>query len=89
MSQYEIWPAPTDKLGWDALVVYPDPDGSKPRKPLTTHFSKYFQSTRTLGEVRVEVGGARTISAQIILCQKMNRWPPPVPVVENQERPPK
>ena len=78
MSQYEVWPAPTDKLGWDVLVIYPDSDDGRPRNPLHTSFSRHFESTRSLGEIRVPIGNGREYSAQVVLCSGMKRWPPPV-----------
>jgi hypothetical protein len=78
MSQYEVWPAPEDKLGWDVLVIYPDPDDGRPRNVLHTSFSRHFESTRALGEVRVPIGHGREYSAQVVLCSGMKRWPPPV-----------
>jgi 4-amino-4-deoxy-L-arabinose transferase-like glycosyltransferase len=80
MSQYEVWPAPEDKIGWDALVIYPDPDNGKPRSALSRHFVKHFAEEKGLGEIRVELGGRLHYSAQVLLCRDMRRWPPPVPV---------
>lgn len=79
MSQYEVWPAPTELVGWDALVIYPDSDSGQPRHSLSTHFTKYFQSHRTVGEVGVEIGNGRNYTAQAVLCSGMKRWPPPAP----------
>ncbi len=84
-SQYEVWPAPEDKTGWDALVIYPDPDDGKKRNRLSTFFVRHFEATRDLGEIRVPIGNGREYSAQVILCSGMNRWPPPVPEQEAQE----
>jgi hypothetical protein len=80
MSQYEVWEAPADRIGWDVLVIYPDSDIGQERKPLTTHFTKHFRGTEVLGEVRVPIGEGRQYSAQVVLCKGMKRWPPPVPV---------
>ncbi len=79
MSQYEVWPSPADKTGWDALVIYPDPDNGKPRSRLSTHFARYFDSVEALGEVRVPIGHGREYSAQALLCRNMEQWPPPAP----------
>ncbi len=81
MSQYEVWDAPTDKVGWDALVIYPDSDIGLARKPLTTHFSSHFREVEVLGEIRVPIGDGKPYSAQVVLCKNMKRWPPPVPAV--------
>jgi hypothetical protein len=81
MSQYEVWDAPTDKRGWDALVIYPDSDIGLARKPLTTHFSSHFREVEVLGEIRVPIGDGKPYSAQVVLCKNMKRWPPPVPAV--------
>ena len=80
MSQYEVWPAPEDKVGWDALVIYPDSDTGRPRNPVSTHFTRWFESHEALGEIRVAIGNGREYSAQVVLCKNMKRWPPPVPV---------
>jgi hypothetical protein len=88
MSQYEVWPAPTDKVGWDALVIYPDPDQNRPRVPLSTFFARHFEQTRVLGEIRVPIGHGRGYSAQAVLCSNMLRWPPPIPAKQPVEPPP-
>jgi hypothetical protein len=80
-AQYEVWDAPTDKVGWDALVIYPDSDIGLARKPLTTHFSSHFREVEVLGEIRVPIGDGKPYSAQVVLCKNMKRWPPPVPAV--------
>lgn len=80
MSQYEVWPAPEEKTGWDALVIYPDSDMGRPRHPVSTHFTRWFEGTDSLGEIRVPIGNGREYSAQVFLCRNMERWPPPAPV---------
>jgi 4-amino-4-deoxy-L-arabinose transferase-like glycosyltransferase len=79
MSQYEVWPSAADKTGWDALVIYPDPDTGRPRSPLSTHFTRYFESSEFLGEIRTGEGTGRPYCAQVVLCKSMKQWPPPVP----------
>lgn len=79
MSQYEVWPPPADRAGWDALVIYPDPDTGRPRSPLSAHFTRHFAETELLGEIRVEIGNGHAYTAQVLLCREMKRWPPPVP----------
>ncbi len=50
-SQYGIWGRPAERLGWDALVITPNPDSIE-----TVDASRAFEGWEELGEVRVELG---------------------------------
>ena len=85
MSQYEVWDAPDDKIGWDVMVIYPDSDTGSGRHSLTRHFRRHFEATESIGEIDVDIGHGRRYTAQVLLCQSMNRWPPSVPEQEAED----
>ncbi|MCB1226173.1 MAG: glycosyltransferase family 39 protein [Verrucomicrobiales bacterium] len=77
-SQYEVWPSPADRIGWDAMVIYPDSDDGLPRRDLMRSFWKHFAGREVMGDIDVEIGNGRRYRAQVFLCRDMKQWPPPV-----------
>ena len=77
MSQYEIWPAPTDRVGWDALIVYPDSE--KGKLDLSYFIRRFFAKYEKQGDIRIDIGNGRAHNAQIFFCQDMKEWPPSKP----------
>ena len=73
-SQYEIWPDPSDKVGWDALILYPVPDDGAKRE---RHGSlrKAFTATPKLGEIEVPMGGDQSRAYQVFLGTSLIAWP--------------
>lgn len=84
MSQYEIWPAPTDRIGWDALIVYPDSE--KGKLELSYFIRRFFASYEKQGDVHIDIGHGRALDSQIFFCADMKEWPPSKP--EQMERDP-
>lgn len=75
-SQYEIWPVPADKLGWDVLVIYPDSEEKNyEKKQLASPIRRAFESHEKLGDIEVPVGHGRKRSFQVFLCKSMRGWP--------------
>lgn len=71
-SQYDIWPGPVDRLGWDALIVMPQ------GHPLPEDLARAFERLESLGDFDVPMGGsmdgtaARKIS--LYLGHALQRW---------------
>ena len=68
-SQYDIWPGPSDRMGWDALVVFPI--DLKPDKDLAA----CFQSFNYLGELRLSRGHAGQREYELYLGRSLQHWP--------------
>lgn len=68
-SQYDIWPGPTDRMGWDALVVFPI--DQKPGKAMIA----CFQSFHYLGGLRLSRGHAGQREYDIYFGRSLQRWP--------------
>lgn len=78
-SQYEIWGPPTDHLGWDVMVIYPDSEERQyEKKPLASAIRRAFESTEKLGDIEVAIGHGRKRSFQVFLCRSMLGWPEPM-----------
>jgi hypothetical protein len=75
-SQYEVWPSPADKLGWDALIIYPDSeDHNKRRLPLPKRLERSFASAELLGEpFQIAVGENKHRGFQIYLARNLLEW---------------
>jgi 4-amino-4-deoxy-L-arabinose transferase-like glycosyltransferase len=74
-SQYEVWPGPQDKLGWDAFIIYPDSlDRGAKRYPLPKRLARNFLSTKSLGESVVPIGNGLNRGFQLYLAQDMQEW---------------
>lgn len=75
-SQYEVWPNASDKVGWDAFVIYPDSENDDfKKKNLATPIRRAFRSTEKLADVEVPIGQHSKRSFQVFLCKDMKHWP--------------
>jgi undecaprenyl-diphosphatase len=69
VSQYDIWGGPSDKRGWDALIVtHPS---STPPSPLCGAFA----SVRPVGRVHVPIGAGRSHTFQLWRGTGFGEWP--------------
>jgi 4-amino-4-deoxy-L-arabinose transferase-like glycosyltransferase len=79
-SQYEVWPDPSDKVGWDALILYPASDDGV-KRDLPSQLKKAFTSTSLLGEIHAPIGPDSARTYQAFLCTDLKAWPRPHPPV--------
>jgi hypothetical protein len=74
-SQYEVWPSPADKTGWDALIIYPDSlQKDAQRFELPKRLQRNFRSITPLGESVIKVGNGMRRGFQIFLGKDMHQW---------------
>ncbi len=66
-SQYELWPSPIDKKGWDALVVVEE------GKSLDG-LEQCFRNFAPLGKIRVRLGKDRVRLFNIYEGRELQRW---------------
>ncbi len=68
-SQYELWPGPVDKLGWDALVII---EADKDIKGLDGCFSSFT----FLKKIKIPLGSGRFRIFNAYLGRRLERWAP-------------
>ncbi len=68
-TQYELWPGPLNKAGWDALVIL------EPAQRLHPDLTQAFKKVDLLGEVTVPIGRAGARQLRIYLGHTLKRWP--------------
>lgn len=68
-SQYEIWPGPRDKLGWDALIVLPLDDALPP------DLADAFDAVEPAGTLDVPFGGGGRRRFALYWGRALRRWP--------------
>lgn len=68
-TQYELWPGPHDKLGWDALIIF------EPHLPLYPDLVQAFDKVTLLDEVAVPIGPAGSRQLVIYLGHNLKHWP--------------
>lgn len=68
-SQYELWPGPTDKLGWDALIL------SNAGTPLPADLVAAFEKIVSLGEKRIPIGAAGERKYNLWRGENLLTWP--------------
>ena len=66
-SQYELWPSPIDKKGWDALVVVEEGKG-------LDGLEQCFRSFFPLGKIRVRLGKERVRLFNVYEGRGLRRW---------------
>ncbi len=66
-SQYELWPGPVDKMGWDALVVV------AANKKLDG-LERCFHSFSLLKQINIDLGGTRKRIFNVYLGQGLSKW---------------
>ncbi len=68
-SQYELWPGPVDKLGWDALILH-DADS-----PLPNDLVNIFENVVPLGEKSIPTGAAGERRYHMWRGENLLSWP--------------
>lgn len=68
-TQYELWPGPYNKIGWDALIIL------EPAQPLYAELTQRFAKVTYLGEVAVPIGPAGSRQLFIYLGHSLQEWP--------------
>ncbi|NOY13555.1 MAG: phospholipid carrier-dependent glycosyltransferase [Deltaproteobacteria bacterium] len=68
-SQYELWPGPTDKLGWDALILHNADD------PLPAGLVAAFENIVDLGERSIPIGAAGERRYHLWRGENLLSWP--------------
>jgi hypothetical protein len=68
-SQYDIWPGPGDKTGWDALILLQADE--KPSKKLIA----CFQSFSSLGGLKLSRGQAGQRHYNLYIGRTLTSWP--------------
>jgi len=66
-SQYELWPTPLNKIGWDALVIA---DANKGLDGL----SQCFRSFSLLKQINIDLGSGRKRVFNVYLGQELLKW---------------
>lgn len=70
-SQYEIWPGPEDRVGWDAVVLYPSASHAPP-----SALRRAFAGFDKLGEAGVRTEGNER-HFQVWFGEDLQNWPDP------------
>lgn len=68
-SQYELWPGPVDKLGWDALILQ-DVDS-----PLSADLSAAFENVVEIGEKSIPIGAGGERRYKMWRGENLLSWP--------------
>ncbi len=68
-SQYEIWPGPLNKKGWNALVVL------KAEDRFPEGLKKCFETTTMLGSIEIPINKKRKRHYTFYLCKRLKTWP--------------
>ncbi len=70
-SQYDLWPGPTDKLGWDALILH-DAGTSLPADLIAA-----FEKVVPLGDKSIPIGAAGERKYSLWRGENLLSWPEP------------
>jgi 4-amino-4-deoxy-L-arabinose transferase-like glycosyltransferase len=68
-SQYELWPGPVDKLGWDALIIH------NADSPLPAELAAIFENVVELGEQSIPIGAAGERKYHLWRGENLLSWP--------------
>jgi hypothetical protein len=71
-SQYEIWPGPEERIGYDALILDPSMEGTLPQNPV---FTEAFEKMEPLGDIRVPLG-QEAREFKVYLGRNLRAWKP-------------
>jgi 4-amino-4-deoxy-L-arabinose transferase-like glycosyltransferase len=77
-NQYDWWPGPADRIGWDALLVFKDKSGpSRPHPGPPPELAERFASVRELGRVDLSKRFGRKRRYVIHLAESLQSWSSP------------
>jgi 4-amino-4-deoxy-L-arabinose transferase-like glycosyltransferase len=68
-SQYDLWPGPVDKLGWDALILH------NADSPLPQDLVAIFEKVVPLGEKSIPIGAAGERRYTLWRGENLLSWP--------------
>jgi len=68
-SQYDLWPGPIDKLGWDALIIH------NADSPLPADLAAAFGTIVDLGERSIPIGAAGERKYHLWRGEDLQIWP--------------
>ena len=68
-SQYELWPGPVDKLGWDALILHNADTG------LPADLAAVFENVVDLGERSIPIGAGGERKYHLWRGENLLSWP--------------
>ena len=72
VTQYELWPGPIDRLGWDALIMLAEGrDAETPSKKM----QGFFERIEPYGRVYVPLGHGRFRAYWLYLGHELKGWP--------------
>ena len=69
-SQYEIWPGPEERIGYDALILDPSAGKGLLQNPL---FTEAFETLEHRGEIRIPLG-KETREFSVFLGRNLKSW---------------
>lgn len=69
ISQYDLWPGPVDKLGWDALIIH------NAGMPLPADLVAAFGKVVDLGERSIPIGAAGERKYHLWRGENLQIWP--------------
>jgi hypothetical protein len=69
-SQYEIWPGPEERLGFDALILDPSPGQGLLQNPV---FVEAFEKLEHRGDIRIPLG-QETREFSVYLGRNLKSW---------------
>ncbi|NOQ52468.1 MAG: hypothetical protein GQ578_09670 [Desulfuromonadaceae bacterium] len=68
-SQYELWPGPVDKLGWDALIL------ENTEEDVPKDLAEIFENVVDLGEQHIPIGAAGERKYHLWRGENLLSWP--------------
>ena len=68
-SQYELWPGPVDKLGWDALIL------ENAENDVPKNLAEIFENVVDLGEQQIPIGAAGKRKYHLWRGENLLSWP--------------
>lgn len=71
-SQYEIWPGPEERIGFDALIIDPNPGDGLLQNPV---FTGAFERLERQGNIRIPLG-QETREFSVYLGRSLKSWKP-------------
>jgi hypothetical protein len=71
-SQYEVWPGPEERIGYDALILDPSPGRALLENPV---FTAAFEKIEYRGDIRI-VLGQQTREFSVYLGTNLKSWKP-------------
>ncbi len=85
-SQYELWPSPQDKKGWDAFIILntdfaaekrdAEKTGKDEKRVPLTPIRQAFKKFEEFGEISVEINPERSRDYRVFLGHDLIDWPP-------------